>query len=130
MKRRATPSSTDPKHRVGVESQLVRMEAAFSGAAQAAVDGVGGRAAAASRVGLARFLDGARASVFDALRGAARAGGSFSRGAATAAPEPLDRDLAQEVERLEKAVDKLGRAVREAREKVRFGGGPAPPPPL
>ena len=96
------------------------MESAFSAAASAAVDGVSGRGSSApSRVPLARFLDGARASVFDALRGAVRVGGGAAAREAAAPPEPLDRDLALEVERLEKAVDKLGKAVREAREKVR-----------
>jgi hypothetical protein len=122
MKRRApTPgSSDDASKRRGVDFQLARMEAAFSAAAQAAVAGVDGKGStAASRAPLARFLDGARDSLFTALRGAARVGSAAAPRGAVAVPEPLDRDLAQEVERLEKAVDKLGKGVREAREKVR-----------
>lgn len=36
--------------------------------------------------------------------------------------EELDRDLAREVDKLRKTEEKLAKAVKEAREKVRPGG--------
>jgi hypothetical protein len=114
------------------EALLAGLEEAWAAAARAQVEGT--RGAPDARVALARYLDGMRTSLFATLRAsrasAAAAGAAAGAGAgAGGGAEPLDRELALEVARLEKAVEKLGRTVKEARESVRGWRGAAAPRP-
>jgi hypothetical protein len=100
------------------EAVLAGLESAWAAAARAQVDAL--RGAPDTRVALARYLDGLKSSLFTGVRASRAAAAAAAAGAPAAeAVEPVDRELAQEVARLEKAVEKLGKTVKEAREHVR-----------
>ena len=97
------------------EALLASLEQAWASAARAQCEQQG--VPPSARAALERYLHGMQASIFSAVR-SSRSASSASASASAEAAEPLDRELALEVARLEKAVEKLGKTVKEARDSV------------
>jgi len=108
------------------EGQLQALEAAFVGSSRLGVEALSGEEGEA-RGPLTRFLDSVKGSIFVSLRASLAAA---THGGAVGLPsgsegevEPLDRDLAKEVDTLEKEAEKLAKTVKETRESVRVDMG-------
>lgn len=103
------------------DGQLQALEAAFVGGSSQGLGGDLGEV----RAPLTRFLDSVKGSIFMSLRAflaaATMGGAGVMPSGSEGEVEPLDRDLAKEVEALEKEAEKLAKAVKETRESVRVG---------
>ena len=95
------------------EALLASLEQAWASAAKAQCGQQG--VPPSARAALERYLHGMQASIFSAVRSSRSAS---SASASAEAAEPVDRELALEVARLEKAVEKLGKTVKETRDSV------------
>ena len=110
------------------DSIMHSLEESWSGSAKTSLDALTDFPVA--RTALARFLEGVKDSVFMSLR----ASKITIEGASSAGDvEALDRDLAMEVDNIEKEVENLAKNVKDTRETVRVGENhfyahPLPPP--
>ncbi len=119
--------SSQQRAQLGADGALLAsLEAELLAASSRAVSGYAGSGAA--RAALAPFIESVRAGIASGLRtiiesSSAHAGAGAGAGAGT--EEPLDRELAAQVQALERQAGMLGKQVLEHRETVRRARGRA-----
>jgi hypothetical protein len=96
------------------DSMLQSLDESWAGSAKVCLEPFLGTP---TSIALARFLDDVKNSIFKSLR----ASKDFSEVHVPLGDvEPLDRELAMEVDSLEKEVERLAKQVKDARESVRL----------